>query len=115
MSTPLAMLCCPPLQLPTFNRAQLDLFKLFRAVAKAGGFEAVVRQKAWVSPLPGCPLENSSTPASASLPHSCAHGLLVLPPIPCAGAHRPHLQPSLEHDRPLISDEEDLHQQAAAV
>lgn len=39
----------PLTQPQLFNRQQMDLFKLFRLVMKAGGYEALVQQKGWVS------------------------------------------------------------------
>lgn len=36
-----------------FNRAPLDLFKLFRLVMKAGGYQAVLMGKQWVSTWAG--------------------------------------------------------------
>jgi hypothetical protein len=77
-----------------FNRAPLDLHKLFKAVMRAGGYEAVLAQKGWVRCCHtlGCTTANWPRPAlPASCTPTCPHAaycptvLIQCPPptLPC--------------------------------
>lgn len=106
-----------PLQPPLFNRATMDIHKLFRAVMKAGGHDAVVQQKGWVSGRAlhrggGCRLIGSqgsdSQPGRRSdwgRPPSFDFSKLLLArtpgKVPMLGATAPHLGAPISIHPPL--------------
>lgn len=49
----------------------MDLFKLFRLVIKAGGYQAVLEQKGWVS-QPAAATARASDAAAALIPTAAA-------------------------------------------